>query len=297
MRFAWPLALVLLVAACDTPRKRRTLADLPEFELCMLADACGRLGFAAGAGGCALAWGPSGMPATAPERQAERAWLERCLAGSRGCDELTACLGDVASLASACRGYHPGSRVCIGDKLAVCELPVPYEADCPALGQRCDRAGGGADCFTGVCDPADASPRCEGRTLVDCVHADNQYRERRRTCSAEADLVCDPVGQCTGAGPACTGGLLRCERSVVVSCVRGREARFDCRQLGSNFSCQQRMCYPGEATCLPGEERCDDGVVRFCPFGSPLEFDCREHGMSGCEELESGGRTVARCTR
>lgn len=309
MRPAAFVCLAMLAPGCDEPRARHTLADLPEFEACMVLDACRPTSPTwGGASSCAAAAWMQRLSGPVPYDSLLEGWLRRCLPGRPACGTEDACLGDPVALQAACdaAGIAEGS-LCLDGDLVLCggDEAGAYRLDCLALGMDCVSTPEFAACLGPLCDSADAAPRCEGGEYVACLG----LFEVRLACPADDGLACYPMEGCLGAGPPCRDTYYpRCEGTAVVTCEGRREARFDCALLGGNLACEEggpssRPCVPVEASCLPLDERCDDGVIAFCPFGAPLEFDCRQHGLSGCEEREveveglgDETRTVARCT-
>jgi hypothetical protein len=86
---------------------------------------------------------------------------------------------------------------------------------------------------------------------------------------------------------------------VLVHCLDGFEARFDCAAFGA--ICRDRG---PTAMCAFGTECSDDQIpvcsgadLLFCEDGVPATVDCQRLGFYGCELPEAGIRLVGSCVK
>jgi hypothetical protein len=109
---------------------------------------------------------------------------------------------------------------------------------------------------------------------------------------------------CQGEGPRCVGPIetevnldplgTGCDGNVLQACVAGREDSIDCRNWGSNFSCQQvgSAYFCGEASeCDPAtyQYTCEGTEIVFCDAGRLVRVDCTSFGFTSCQEGLSSG--------
>jgi hypothetical protein len=90
----------------------------------------------------------------------------------------------------------------------------------------------------------------------------------------------------------------RCEGSVAIRCINGKEGSFDCASLevlGHVYGCADGKCVAGSECTFMDDESCADGVVRFCLDGVWQDIDCASYGFSGCAAESSSGGTWAFC--
>lgn len=217
---------------------------------------------------------------------------KKCLANGMTpaeCSGLSSsCAGNVWQTCSAAAGTGTASQ---GMQLF----------DCGQVGQMCVANGNNVDCGYGTCSgssKACVSPdgTSGGNLLEQC---DNGIL-RREDCT-RIDASCNPSGilgpHCRGNGPACSSGVLdgplRCDGSVLVSCVDGAEARFDCASLrlgcfakagGGGFGCAAgNECDPGNYPIT-----CVGSTLKFCNNGKVQTFDCASAGFSTCSPNNGG---------
>lgn len=203
-------------------------------------------------------------------------------------------------------------RSCDGTTLKACtELAGTGDShgmqlfDCGQIGQMCVVSGSNADCGYGSCSPGafscvDAQGKAGGSLVQSCLDG----VLRRHDCGQQGG-TCAPAAiigaWCQGTGPTCTtsgtDNSLRCDGSVLVSCLNGAEARHDCAK-------ESLGCFPNSGTsgfrCAAGKD-CDPNKysavcagtkLTFCNNGKVDEVDCKSAGFSGCSPDDGGRCTI-----
>ncbi|HWE28812.1 MAG TPA: hypothetical protein VHB97_12465, partial [Polyangia bacterium] len=202
---------------------------------CITANACGIL--TAGVSVCTQFVVGVNDPAGAASFKFTAAEVNCIAAAGHDCAAAKKCLAGGNTPAS-CSG---AATSCVGNVWQQCNLAAGSGGnegvemfDCAAVGEMCVTSGGNTDCGYGTCSglsSACVSP--DGTPGGNLVQGCNAGILQRSDCT-RIDASCNPSGvaHCRGNGAACnslTGDTtLRCDGSVLVTCVDGGEARRDC---------------------------------------------------------------------
>jgi hypothetical protein len=249
----------------------------------------------------------------------KQASLWRCLAASKSCGDVDACVFPAGVQACAAPGAYtscgsPGrdSGPNDDDVRIECEdggaLPYPrgHGENCALWGQTCSGGNGAAGA---VCSPSRtpgcAANECVGTTIdwcsggvnvgIDCASFGGPGCGGFPTRDAPAWVACLPVGD---AGATCTPDLgATCTGGVAESCPAGAPERIDCAALfGSAGSATDAgTCSAGPldppfnwgSPCsvdppLCARDACDGGVATGCAHGGAFSVDCAEAGLGAC---------------
>jgi hypothetical protein len=203
---------------------------------------------------------------------------------------------------------------CMGNQLQQCTAAAGSGGnnmgtqifDCSAIGEMCLASGNNVDCGYGTCSGGTAScVNAAGAANGNLVQTCDNGILQRQDC-ARVGASCNPSGvlgaHCRGNGPSCsapsiTNNSLRCEGSVLVSCLDGQEGRYDCGQL--NLGCFPNPggnagfnCYAGN-DCDPNNymATCVGTKLSFCNKGKVQTVDCGGAGFTGCNPQGGGSCT------
>jgi hypothetical protein len=247
---------------------------------------------------------PFGVPAMA----AVRAVMLACIADAADCAAVRACVAATPEQQALCDASG-GDPVCDGQVLVTCEGMDDQDTqvfveDCGAAGLVC----GYESCVDALCDGHAGEISCDGDRLVECHDEGGVSAIMTLDCSSEAwgGSTCGSVDgsatvDCVGTGATCDEYLSqdRCEGSVAVRCINGKESSFDCASLvvfGHPYACGgQGKCVAGSDCTDTDDQRCEGGVVSFCLDGVWMDVDCAANGFSGCTTEPNGSGTMAYC--
>lgn len=105
---------------------------------------------------------------------------------------------------------------------------------------------------------------------------------------AECKEVPEQGLECVGNGAECSEeDPDRCDGDVLVECLNGKEARFDCSRLG-DFACRTvpdygPQCKARGTECEADDNSCDGSILKYCYEGRFKTFDCASAGFLTCQ--------------
>ncbi len=250
---------------------------------------------------------------------------ENCTYGATSCSQVWSCIGRSPLAVAGWRSRAAGDVewVCDGDIATFCSPAYTYSVDCTTLGANCNDEHASAYPAMGPCTIADAdtygvpctgdepaSPpvegsngyfSCDGDVLTYCDDG-TRYAVN---CSAQGN-VCTDLGDgsayCSDRPEPCSpASSYSCDGSSIDACdAQGYSETYDCgpaglacEEVGSSVACVAEGCSTA-GSCF--EQCVNDTTIQFCQGGSPVTLDCVAFGFTGCEELENGSITIARCT-
>jgi hypothetical protein len=234
-----------------------------------------------------------------------RSDLIDCVVGSAGdCDTVHRCY---AAGSSAACGVDAALALpsCLGNTSTTCNFGSPPwldVEDCGKSGAHCEP---GLGCMFGACSAgADGGEvdSCVGEQVWicrSCSGCPGPRLGRGTNCAFYVATCAD--GSCVGTGPPCTS--VRCDGTVFVQCVSGREAPFDCGSLGLTCivgSPDAAPPFPSGPLCGLGTEcsaydlserdACSGSTLTYCDNGRIATRDCTSGGWSRCVDGLGGGR-------
>ena len=192
---------------------------------------------------------------------------------------------------------------CDGTSLVACDLPggdgggLGRRFDCAPFAATCRLLSVGgqpphAHCYPTICDGMSGNG-CVGPVGYSCnvmasIFSEDDCRPLGATCALDNH----GFPECIGAGPACNGppgqDALRCDGSVLVSCLGHHEARFDCSTVGQGcFSVdtpngKQPRCAYADQCSTSYTPTCDGRNLTYCNKGLLTTIDCVAFGFRGC---------------
>jgi hypothetical protein len=297
--FAW----MLVVAGCGNAGVTQQSAA----AACITAGACGII-FQNGVSGCTQYIASVNNPEVAARAHISPGQVNCIAAAGNNCAAAKRCLANGQTPAPCSGGV--GVTTCTGNVWGQCNVGAGTGGnqgvqlfDCVQYGQMCVANNGNVDCGYGTCGGGAAS--CvtpDGNPGGNVVQSCDNGILHRADCSKVASS-CNPSGvaHCRGNGPAgaapsFANDTLRCEGSVLVSCLDGQEGRYDCGQL--NLGCYTNPsgtgfgCFAG-TECNPSNfsASCSGTRLTFCNKGKIATADCAAAGFAGCNPNNGGACT------
>jgi hypothetical protein len=290
--------LLALVAGCDNGAVNGSTSA----AACATATACGII--AGGISACTSGALRTNDPSVAAALHISTSTVSCIAAAGSSCDAARKCL-DGGMTPSPCTGT---SGSCTGTVLTTCSTNAGVggnkgtaQFNCGDVGLMCVVANGNADCGSGSC--AGLTMSCVGNKVQSC--ANSIIREVDCTRYG-ATCVAGALGgaHCRGTGASCTGGIgggvgtgtpLRCDGSVLVTCLDSQEARTDCAATQQQCLPVQRngtttfACVLGSA-CDPNafSATCAGNKLSYCNDGALATYDCGANGFHGCSPGTDG---------
>jgi len=288
--------LVLLIAGCGNSVTQQSGA-----AACITAAACGII--TGGVSTCTQFVVNVNDPAVATSFKISPSEVN-CLANAgHDCDAARRCLGGGSTPAS-CSG---NAKSCNGNTWQQCTINAGTGGnegiqtfDCSAYGEMCVTNNGNTDCGFGTCSGVTSgcvSP--DGNAGGNLVQTCNGGILQRADCT-RFDASCNPssVAHCRGNGAPCNKGplgdtSLRCDGSVLVTCIDGQEGRYDCGtdSLGCFAGVGNNAfgCAAGTA-CDPNSfgASCQGLKLTFCNKGVMQSVDCGSFGFTSCSPNGGG---------
>lgn len=291
------LALSLVVVGCGSSK----VTQQSGAAACITAAACGIID--TGVSSCTQVVGFINDSAVQADAHLSASQVNCIANAGSDCAQAKKCLANGMTPA-ACSG---GGASCDGNVWQACTTLAGSGGnqgmqlfDCGDVGQMCVANNGNVDCGFGTC--SGGTPSCvtpdgmPGGNLLQ--HCDNGILKRDDCTRLGAS--CNPSGvpHCRGDGPACSAPsvfnpTLRCDGSVLVTCVDGGEARYDCAKLGlgcfanvggNGFGCAAgNDCDPENFTAT-----CVGTKLSFCNQGKIQTTDCKSAGFTTCSPNNGG---------
>jgi hypothetical protein len=291
------LALALLVIGCGDGK----VTQQSGAAACLTASACGIID--GGVSACTQVIAFINDPALAGAAKVSAAEVNCIANAGSDCAAARKCLANGMTPA-ACSGV---SESCAGNVWQSCTVAAGSGGnegiqlfDCGDVGQMCVANNGNVDCGYGSCSGGTAScvtpDGMPGGNLVQ--RCDNGILKREDCTRTSASCNPSGVAHCRGDGPACSApgifnNTLRCDGSVLVSCVDGGEARYDCGKVnlgcfanvgGNGFACAAgNECDPNNYTAT-----CVGTKLTFCNKGKVQSADCASAGFATCSPNNGG---------
>jgi hypothetical protein len=275
---------------------------------CITAAACGIAFFANGVSECSQVVASINNPETAARTHISPSEVNCIANAGHDCVAAKKCLGNGSTPAVCSGGF--GVTTCMGNVWGQCNASAGTGGqqgvqlfDCGQYGQMCVANNGNVDCGYGTCGGGNST--CvtpDGNPNGNLVQSCDNGILHRTDCT-KIGSSCNPSGvaHCRGNGTACSApsfnnNTLRCEGSVVVSCVDGQEGRYDCNNL--NLGCYQNPSGTGFG-CFAGTEcnpqnfsaSCSGLKLTFCNKGKIQTADCGGSGFAGCNPNMGGSCT------
>jgi len=290
--------LILLVAGCGN----NSITQQSGAAACITANACGIL--AVGVSVCTQFVVGINDPAGAASLHFSPGEVNCLAAAGSDCVAAKKCLAG-GNTPATCSG---NAQSCVGNVWQQCTPAAGSGGneglqmfDCASVGEMCVTNNGNTDCGYGTCSAgAGTCVTPDGTPGGNLVQSCNGGILQRTDCS-RFDASCNPSGlgaHCRGNGPACSqsaigDATLRCDGSVLVSCIDGQEARYDCGK--DNLGCFSGVnggafgCAAGNAcTTNNYPATCSGLKLTFCNKGVVQTADCGAAGFATCSPNNGG---------
>ncbi|MBW2701447.1 MAG: hypothetical protein JRF33_11575 [Deltaproteobacteria bacterium] len=223
-----------------------------------------------------------------------------CQLAAENCEQWRACTQASEAEVALCE-EGDATKICNEGRAIRCgeENYLWQATDCAAAGLECVGEGGLSECSPGACDDLRFESFCQGDAMIICLNgsllAASCHPNEGMTCAYDDGAV-----DCVGSGGACGADHQdRCEDSVVVRCVSGRLAEFDCRDIHPQAACRlfegRTVCWSEIVDCDPHDyqDSCSDGRITYCDMGCEAQLDCADYGGSAC--TVGGVFSISRC--
>lgn len=307
-------------AALDFCAWSSEAANAESIRVCAWAGACLGAGGPLEAGRCItearLAFDCNKNPHLRPQGDSDRLW--RCFAAATTCHDFAACV--TPSGRPTCEVGQGGSfAVCRDNLLVTCtEGDARAQiAPCQLSGQRCvDRGGFGGQC-TGRQGLTCQDEACVGTALSACTGSVDVGRDcvsvGAQACASDINFgrACSGLG-----GESCqSSSIVRCEGTVAIACVEGREQRVDCSIMPLHActptdargggDAGPRLPSPGLLPLVAcrasvstncGSDACSGSQLSACTNGIATSVDCAALGLGACLPGPANGTLGPACS-
>lgn len=293
---------LIIVAAASCGNKGVTTQS--GAAACITAAACGIVD--AGVSQCTQFVALVNDPSTAAAAHISASEV-LCLANAGSdCTAAKKCLGGnntpavCSGVADSCNGNIWQSCT---DAAGTGGMKGMQQFDCASSGELCVANGNNVDCGFGTC--SGGQPSCvgpDGNPGGNLVQSCQNGITKHQDCTL-FNASCNPSGllgaHCRGNGPACSSpsfgnNTLRCDGTVLVSCLDGQEAKRDCAPF--NLGCYPNPNGAAGFSCAAGNEcdansftsSCVGTKLTFCNDGKIDQIDCAASGFSTCNPNNGG---------